>query len=885
MTLRRSRGLDRLRRVPFLSLLPARLAAPFIRTRHRTRPPAHEAFWRQSPDELFSRLGSSRQGLASGDAARRRLRFGPNSYREHARQHLALRIARKLLNPLIAILLVAAAVSGLSGDLGSFIIIVTVISISLALDVVQEHHAENAVEALRRSVAVTADVRRDGAAKVIPVEDIVPGDVVELRTGDLVPADGLVLEAEDVQVNESLMTGEPFPATKSAAPCASRTPADATNALFSGTTLVGGSALMLVVHTGSRTRFGAIATDLAASEPPTALEQGVQHLGLLILRLTVFLTLFVLLANLTAGRAPVDSFLFAVALAVGLTPELLPMIMTVTLARGALRMAERKVIVKRLSAIHDLGAMDVMCVDKTGTLTKAQITLIDHLTPEGVSAERVLTLAALNSRFQTGARSPLDESILAHAGTPSDGHIRIGEVPFDFERRCVSLLIGDGARRLLVTKGAPEAVIGRATAIETAAGPRALDSAARATIDEVQRAQGAQGYRLLAVGIRDLPDGTNEVGLGDERDLTLVGFCVFSDPPKPDAAIAIAGLRDLGVGLKIISGDHAAVVEHVAAAVGLPHARALTGAEIAGLADAALAARIDEVDIFARVDPDQKSRIIRALQRRGHIVGFMGDGVNDAPAIRAAHVGLSVEGATDIARAAADMILLAPDLTVLGNGVREGRRTFANILKYVRMGTSSNFGNMLSMALASVVLPFLPLLPIQILLNNLVYDLSEIGIPFDDVDADDVAAPHAWDMRSILRFTIVMGALSSLFDVTTFIILLKVFHAGEATFQTGWFVESIATQILVIFLIRTRGAFWRSRPHPLLAATSLGALAGVLALVLSPWRALFGFSTIEARLGFAVIAIVAAYLVCAELAKRFALGRPAAAAGASAHTP
>lgn len=529
--------------------------------------------------------------------------------------------------------------------------------------------------------------------------------------------------------------------------------------------------------------------------------------------------------------------------------------------------------------------MDVLCVDKTGTLTKAQITLIDHVTPEGVSAERVLSLAALNSRFQTGARSPLDESVLAHAGTPPDDRLRIAEVPFDFERRCVSVLIGDGARRLLVTKGAPEAVIDRASDIETAAGRRPLDATARALIDEVQRAQNAQGYRLLAVGIHDLPDGTNEVGLADERDLTLVGFCVFSDPPKPDAAIAIAGLRDLGIGLKIISGDHAAVVQHVAAAVGLPHARALTGADIADLSDIALAARIDEVDIFARVDPDQKTRIIRALQRRGHVVGFMGDGVNDAPAIRAAHVGLSVEGATDIARAAADMILLATDLTVLGNGVREGRRTFANILKYVRMGTSSNFGNMLSMALASVVLPFLPLLPIQILLNNLVYDLSEIGIPFDDVDADAVEMPHTWDMRSILRFTVVMGALSSLFDIATFVILLKVFHADAATFQTGWFVESIATQILVIFLIRTRGAFWRSRPHPLLAATSLGALAGVLILVLSPLRTLFGFAAIDARLGFAVLAIVVAYLICAELAKRFAVGRAVAKTPPSAQAP
>lgn len=765
-------------------------------------------YWQAPTDELLTRLAAGRGGLSTTDATRRLSQYGRNAFHRSTRQALLIKIGKRVFNPLVAILLVAAAISGISGDVGSFAIIVTVITFSIALDIVQEHHAEIAVETLRRSVAVRADVHRDGKLVALPVEDVVPGDVVELRTGDLVPADGVVLEAHSVQVNEALMTGEAFPAAKSAEPSRSESPAEAANALFAGTSVVGGSATMLVVATGQRTRFGGIAEALAANEPETALERGVRSLGLLILRLTVFLTLFVLFAHLVAGRPPIESFLFAVALAVGLTPELLPMVMTVTLARGALRMAGKKVIVKRLSAIHDLGAMDVLCTDKTGTLTQAKVTLAEHLGPDGTSSERLLQFAAVNSVFAAGLRSPLDDAVLAHPGLPTtDQWRRLGEVPFDFERRCVSALAEGSDGVWLITKGAPESVLARCTAVASENGTkRPLDDALRAELEQLQTDKVAQGYRLLAVAAKRMPDATTSCGLDDERDLALLGFCVFSDPPKPDAAAAIAALHGLGVRLKVISGDHAAVVQHVSAAVGLPDARLLTGDQIAALSDGALAAQIDGVDLFARVDPDQKSRIIRALQRRGHVVGFMGDGINDAPAIHAAHVGLSVEGATDIARAAADMIMLAPDLAVLADGVREGRRTFANILKYVRMGTSSNFGNMLSMALASIVLPFLPLLPIQILLNNLLYDLSEIGIPFDSVDPDDVDQPRGWDMRSILRFTVVMGSVSSLFDAATFAILLEVFGADSATFQTAWFVESIATQILVIFLRAADGA-------------------------------------------------------------------------------
>lgn len=830
------------------------------------------AFWTSSTEDLFASLASSKEGLRQDDAARRLAQVGPNRFEVSQSRSILRKIFQRLTNPLFAMLIVAAAVAGFSGDTGSFVVIIVVVTLSLTLDIVQEYRAELEAEALRQSVAIEADVLRDGRIAPLPVGAIVPGDVVHLRIGDLVPADGVVLSARGAQVNESLLTGEAFPATKDPAPCQAASVSDATNALFAGTSMVSGEAMMLVVETGPRTRFGAIAKALAANVPPTALEQGVHRLGILILRLTIFLTLFVLLAHLVAHRPAIDSILFAVALAVGLTPELLPMVMTVTLSRGAQRMAKRKVIVKRLSAIHDIGAMDTICVDKTGTLTEAKIALAGHVSVDDQPSERVLELAHVNSSFQTGVRSPLDDALLkAHPAAP-EAWTRIAEIPFDFRRRCLSVLAGREGRNYLIVKGAPEAIIARAVAVEADGLARPLDAHWQAKLDAIQDRYSRNGFRLIGVAVKELTVTHGEPGVDDEAELTLVGFCVFADPPKADAADALRTLGALGVSVKIISGDHPAVVAHVAQAVGMGTQRVMTGTEIAELANSALVAKIGDVCLFARIDPDQKQRIIQALRNSGHVVGFMGDGVNDAPAIHAAHVGISVSGASEVARAAADMILLAPDLSVLAEGVREGRRTFANILKYVRMGTSSNFGNMLSMALASLALPFFPLLPLQILLNNLIYDLSEVGIPFDEVDDEDVAAPHGWDMAGILRFTVIMGIVSSLFDVATFVTLLKVFDANAALFQTGWFLESIATQILVIFLIRTRRPPWRaSRPASLLIASSLGALAAAVFLVAGPFASLFGFVPVPAKLAAIVLFITLAYLVAAEATKRFAV--------------
>ncbi len=835
-------------------------------------PSAQEAYWRTGIATLFEQLGSRRAGLTAVEAAGRFDRFGPNTVTVDRRRSIVVKIAKRFAEPLVAILLVAAAISSFTGDIASFAIIVTVIGASIALDVVQEHRAETTAEALKRSVAIHADVKRDGTVRSLPVEQLVPGDVVELRAGDLVPADGVLIEGRNAHVNEALMTGEPYPVEKRAGDCEATEPADAFNALFAGTSVVNGEATMLVVATGQATRFGGIAAALAGAEPPGAFELGLRRFGLLILRLTVFLVLFVLLVNIAFGRPVLEAFLFAVALAVGLTPELLPMVVTVTLSRGALRMAQKRVVVKRLAAIHDLGAMDVLCTDKTGTLTEANITLVSHPGFDGADSEQVLTLAAVNATFGAGIRSPLDQAIVQHcAGRDLQGWRKLDEIPFDFERRCVSVLAEHDGKRLLIIKGAPEAVLARASRVALAdSQSQALDAAARAKLDRQQNEQATLGYRLLAIAFKEMPADVRELRDEDEADLTVAGFCVFADPPKPSAAAAVHRLATHGVRVKVISGDHEAVVRHLVDTLKIPARQMLTGAEIAELTEPALIARVEKADLFARVSPDQKTRIIRALQARGHTVGFIGDGVNDAPAIHAAEVGLSVDGATDIARSAADMILLSPDLGVLADGVEEGRRTFANILKYVRMGTSSNFGNMLSMALASLVLPFLPLLPVQILLNNLIYDFSEIGIPFDGVDRRDLAHPRVWDMHAILRFTLVMGALSSLFDLATFAVLLQIFKSNAEQFRTAWFFESTATQILVIFIIRTYRPVWTGRAHPVLVASSLGALLVAVALVLSPLGTVFSFVAMPWPMIAAIAALIVAYLASAEALKRFA---------------
>ncbi|CAN5587624.1 magnesium-translocating P-type ATPase [soil metagenome] len=833
-------------------------------------------FWRQGAEALIKTLASDRQGLATSQAQMRLTHDGPNTIAPAARRHALADLLRRLANPLVAILLVAAAVAGVTGDLPSFVIIIAVVLASTGLDMVQEHRAQAAAEALRQTIALRASVLRDGKVDEIPVVQLVAGDVVELAAGDMVPADGVVLEANALQVNQALLTGEPYPAEKACEPADTETTlADARNALFEGASVVAGTARMLVAATGARTRIGAIAGALSRAQPPTAFERGVHQLGVLIVRLTLFLVLFVLLAHLALGRPALQSFLFAMALAVGLTPELLPMIMTVALSRGAQRMAAAKVVVKRLSAIHDLGQMDILCTDKTGTLTEARIALVAHPGLDGEDDDQVAEWAAVNARFETGLKSPLDEALILHmTGKSLDGWRKLDERPFDFERRRVSVLVErlcDGAR-LEIVKGAPETLLALCGEAQDRSGKRApLDAPLRQRLADLQADRAAQGLRLLGVAFKPAAD-QEVIGEDGDTGLVFLGFCVFVDPPKASATLAIARLEAAGVRVKVISGDAAAVVQHLVAALNLPVEGLLTGEMIDKLDDQALAIQVGHVDLFARVTPDQKTRIVRALRARGHTVGFIGDGINDAPAIKAADVGLSVDSATDVAREAADMILLAPDLGVLADGVAEGRRTYANIMKYVRMGTSSNFGNMLTMALASLVLPFLPLTAVQVLLNNLIYDLSQIGIPLDGADSRDLARPRAWDMRGLTRFTAIMGPLSSVFDIATFGLLLGVFHANVAQFRAAWFIESMASQILVIFVIRTAGPALASRAHPALTVSALGGLAVALALPFLPWAEILGFSAPGATMLLAIAGLVVAYLLCAEALKRRALG-------------
>ena len=830
-------------------------------------------FWTRPADTYFSALPAHVEGLTATEARRRRKRFGANVVAENVRRHILIHILKRLMEPLVAIFIIAATLAGALGDWASSLIIIAMLVMSVALEAFQEHRADLAADKLRRSVAVRSRVRRDGKLISLPVADIVPGDIVELGTGTLIPADGIVIESHGAQADESLLTGEPFPVHKKPGPSAALSPAEAFNAFFSGTTLVSGSATMLVVATGTRTRFGAIAAALETEGAPTAFQRGLHDYGILILRLTGFLVLIVLLAHLAFGRPVLDSFMFAMALAIGLTPQLLPMIRTVTLSRGALRLAARKVVVKRLAAIHDFGSMDVLCTDKTGTLTQASITVVGHPGMSGSDSARVLELAAVNSRFGGGVKSALDDAILARAGDRSLASWRhISEVPFDFERRRVSVLVDYEDRRLLIVKGAPEGLLKLCTAVEDADGSvTPIGAPDRARLQAHHDDYAARGLRCLGIAWKSMPSRCSSATTDDETNLVLAGYCLFEDPPKHSAAGAVARLAALGVRVKIVSGDAPLVIRHLVNELKLSAQGMLTGPEIDKLSDIALANRVEDVDLFARVAPEQKTRIIRALQARGHVVGFLGDGINDAPAIRAADPGVSVEGGADVARAAADMILLDSDLGVLADGVMEGRRTYANIMKYVRMGTSSSFGNTLSMALASIVIPFLPLTPIQVLLNDLIYDVSETGIPFDRVDDREIARPHAWDMRGVLRFTMIMGPLSSAFDIAAFVCLLLVFNADPATFRTAWFLESISTQILVIFLIRSEAPFWQNRPHRMLAATSLAALALSWAVALGPLAGILGFVALPWPLIGFVVALVVAYLVAVAVAKPFAM--------------
>lgn len=826
-------------------------------------------WWRDVPQLDALRGASVAQGLRSDQAQLRLAEVGPNRFGQVPALPGWRQLLRHFRNPLVLTLLLASAVSAATGEVTNFLIIACIVLLSVTLDFWQELRAGQVVERLRQSVAVRATVLRDGQWQEHPVADLVPGDVVRVAAGDLVPADALVLQARDFFVNQSVLTGESYPVEKHAhMPEVLDDLQDATHAVFMGSSVVSGMAQVVLVRTGAGTAMGEVASSLTQEPEPTSFELGMRRFGMLILRLTFLLVLFVLLINGLMGRPLLESFLFAVALAVGLTPELLPMVVSVTLSRGAMRMAQQGIVVKRPSAIQDLGSMDVLCTDKTGTLTEAHIRMERHVDPLGQSSERSLELAWLNSHFESGLRSPLDEAILQHRTFDASVWTKIDEVPFDFERRRVSVLLERSGERELVVKGAPDDILKLCTAHEAGEAQQPLDDAALAQVRATCHALEDEGFRVLAIAWRPVPPAHEHAVVNDESELVLVGFAAFLDPPKESAAGTLQALQQAGVAIKVVTGDSDRVTRHVCRTLGLPVQGVLTGAEIAQLSDEALRAQVETVNLFCRVNPAQKNRVIQAIRARGHVVGYMGDGVNDAPSLHSADVGLSVDSAVDVAKAVADMILLRPDLRILQGAVLEGRRTFGNILKYILMGTSSNFGNMFSMAGGVLFLPFLPMLPTQILLNNILYDLSELPIPLDAVDEAETAAPRVLDMAAIQRFMFTIGPVSSLFDFITFAVLLKVFDASEALFQTGWFVESLCTQVLVIFVIRTRGNPLRSRPHPVLTATSLGIVALAMALPFTPMAGVFGFTPLPAGFYAALAVMVLVYLLLVMVVRR-----------------
>ena len=830
-------------------------------------------FWQQSVPELLKQLSATPAGLTSTEAADRLKQFGLNVLRPPRKRALALQFLAKFKNPLVILLLVASAISAFTGDVTSFLIISSIVVMSVTLDFIQEYRAGKEVEQLRQSVAIRVQALRDGKSIEIPAANLVPGDVVLLSAGDLVPGDGRVLAAKDFFVKQALLTGESYPVEKFPRdlPDAGQDMADAVNSVFMGTSVVSGSATVLICRTGPNTAMGGISDTLTTKAPPTAFEQGTQRFGLLIMRFTILLVLFVVLVNAFFHRPWLESFLFAVALAVGLTPELLPMIVSVTLARGAMRMAKKKVIVKRLESIQNLGSMDVLCTDKTGTLTEARIHLERHVDALGRDSSRVLELAYLNSFFESGLRSPMDDAILEHKEIEITAWKKIDEVPFDFERRRVSVIVDNGQKRLLVVKGAPEDILRLSTQYEENGETdlKELDEAGLAKIRSLSETFARDGFRVLGVAWKRMETGEHHAVIGDETALIFAGFAAFFDPPKQSAQAALAKLTHAGVAVKVVTGDNELVTRYICEKLGLPIAGILTGAEMQGMDDYALSARVENVNLFCRVNPAQKNRVILALKQRGRVVGYMGDGINDAPSLHSADIGISVDSAVDVAKSAAEMILLEKDLNVLYDGVVEGRHTFVNVMKYIMMGTSSNFGNMFSMAGATLFLPFLPMLPVQILLNNLLYDVSEIPIPLDSVDEEYLTKPRHWDMNFIRNFMLVVGPVSSIFDFITFYIMLHLFHAGEKLFHTGWFVESMATQVLVIFIIRTRRNPFKSHPNIWLTLSSLSVVFLAVVLPFTPLGGYFGFVPPSLSFYTIVAGLVFFYLIAVEVIKHW----------------
>lgn len=799
--------------------------------------------------------------MSGTEASLRLTKMGPNLINTYQGRQEWWQLLQHFRSPLILLLLFTAVLAFILGESINAIIIGITVLISVVIDYFQERDARNASKKLKERVAGKALVRRNGQWIELATETIVPGDLVQLSAGRIVPADGRIYEAHELFVNQSSLTGESFPCEKNKAICvnASEELTTQENILFMGSSILSGSAEILVVATGRDTEFGKIASRLVIREEETEFSKGIRSFGLLIMRVTVILSLIIFLVNALFRHPVLDSLMFSLAIAVGLTPELLPMVMSVTMARGSMRMAEKGAVVKKLAAIPVFGSMDVLCTDKTGTITEDHIRLIQCINLDGASTDNLFLYAYLNSYFQTGIRNPLDDAVVAYQQPDIQHYQKIDEIPFDFNRKRLSIIVEEPHGCLLICKGAPEELL------KISQQKKDIQTKAIALYE----AWSAEGYRVLAVATKKM-DKKLRYTSADEMELTLEGFIAFLDPPKEDADETIAALQEIGVEVKIITGDHQLVTEKICRQIGLPVKGIMEGNEMEQLTDDALAARARRTTIFCRFSPEQKTRVIHALKSFYPAIGFLGDGINDAPALKIADVGISVDSATDVAKEAADIILTRKDLLILKDAILEGRKTFGNTMKYILMGLSSNFGNMLSVAAATFFLPFLPMLPAQILINNFLYDTAQISIPSDNVDEHFMKKPQHWNFSGIYTYMIVFGCISSIVDFATFYTLNTIFSVDEKTFRTGWFMESLATQTLVIFIIRTtERPIWRNPPGKYLVIGIILCMTIGWLLPYSPIASWIGFTPLSTPLLLVIIGFTIVYLLVANWVNQF----------------
>lgn len=824
-------------------------------------------YWSLPFTAVLQYFHSNPKGLTTEEAASRLKVYGENSIKAQKKTTPLLLFFNQFKNPIILILILATAISIATGDLLDSLIILAIVLGSGVLSFLQEYSASNAIEKLRSKIQIKSSVIRNGKLLRISSEALVPGDIITLSAGCLIPADGLILECPDFYVNQSILTGEAFPVEKKAEPVHEEANiAERQNCIFMGTNVHSGSATMLVTHTGTSTEFGQIAKRLSLRPPETEFERGVRHFGYLLTEMMLILTIAIFAINVIFQKPAIESLLFSVALAVGITPQLLPAIISITLAKGSRTMSKQGVIVRRLTSIENFGSMDVLCTDKTGTLTEGVVRLDGAMDVKGESSEAVFLLAYLNASLQNGLIDPLDEAIKDNH-SPDIGSIKKqGEIPYDFSRKRLSIIVQDGKECKLIVKGALSRILDICNQIQTDTLVQPIDNALLESIQQRFADWSEKGFRVLGAAQKSI-SMKEKYSVADERDMVFMGFLLFFDPPKKDVIQTITELANLGVQLKIITGDNKLVALHIANTIGLNVSGTLTGAEIAKLSDESLWNVVENTNLFSEVDPNQKERIILALKKKNHVVGYMGDGINDAPALHASDVSISVNSAVDVAKEAADFVLLEKSLAALKRGIELGRATFANTLKYIYITTSANFGNMFSMAGASLFMPFLPLLPKQILMINFMTDFPALTIASDSVDTEMINKPHRWDIRFIRKFMFTFGLISSVFDYITFAVLLIGFKAQQELFQSGWFILSILTELMVLLVMRTRKPFFKSKPAPILLYSSI--IIGIITLALPylPLQTILNIAPLPPLTLLALLGVAVLYIITTEIAK------------------